>query len=91
MVAAGADLIDVGGESTRPGGAPVSEAVELARVVPVVRALAAALPAPVPLSIDTYKAGVAAAALSALCAGRTSCACWRRRRSMPLESCSRRR
>ncbi len=65
MVAAGADLIDVGGESTRPGGTPVGEAVELARVVPVVRALAAVLPASVPISIDTYKAGVAAAALEA--------------------------
>ncbi len=65
MVAAGADLIDVGGESTRPGSLPVGEAVELPRVIPVVRALAAALPASVPVSIDTYKAAVAAAALEA--------------------------
>ena len=65
MVVAGADLIDVGGESTRPGSAPVGEAIELARVIPVVRALAVALPESIPISIDTYKAGVAAAALEA--------------------------
>lgn len=61
MVANGADLIDVGGESTRPGAPRVEEDVELARVVPVISALAAQLP--VPISIDTTKAGVARAAL----------------------------
>jgi dihydropteroate synthase len=57
----GADLIDVGGESTRPGAQPVSAADERARVLPVIRALAGRLR--VPLSIDTYKAEVARAAL----------------------------
>jgi dihydropteroate synthase len=61
LAAAGADLIDVGGESTRPGAEPVDEAVELERVMPVVEALAGALP----LSIDTSKAAVARAALAA--------------------------
>ena len=61
MAADGADVIDVGGESTRPGAAPVSEAEELRRVLPVIeriRGLAT-------ISIDTTKAVVAAAALSA--------------------------
>src|SRR5450432_4115267 len=65
MLAAGADIIDIGGESTRPQGAqPVSEAEELGRVLPVVRAIVAEHPTAV-LSIDTVKAGVAAAALDA--------------------------
>ncbi len=59
----GAAVLDVGGESTRPGAAPVSAADELERVLPVVRALAA--DARVPVSIDTTKASVAAAALEA--------------------------
>jgi dihydropteroate synthase len=63
MVAAGADIIDVGGESTRPGAAPVSEREEGRRVLPVIEALASRVP--VPISIDTYKAAVADAALSA--------------------------
>ncbi len=63
MVEAGADLIDVGGESTRPGAAPVPEPEELRRVVPVVEALARRLS--VPISVDTYKASVAEAALAA--------------------------
>ena len=63
MEAAGADLIDVGGESTRPGAEPVSADEELARVLPVVRALHGRLR--VPISIDTYKAGVARAAIDA--------------------------
>jgi dihydropteroate synthase len=63
LVAAGADILDVGGESTRPGSLPLGEAEELARVIPVVRALAAELDTI--LSIDTYKAGVARAALAA--------------------------
>jgi dihydropteroate synthase len=64
MVAEGADLLDVGGESTRPGHADVAEADETRRVVPVVAALHEALPR-VPLSIDTTKPGVAEAALDA--------------------------
>lgn len=63
MVDAGADIIDVGGESTRPGAAPVTEQDELARVVKAIRAIAASIS--VPISIDTSKAGVAAAALQA--------------------------
>ena len=59
----GADLIDVGGESTRPGAAPVSAEEELHRVIGVVEALASEVD--VPLSIDTSKAEVAQAALSA--------------------------
>jgi dihydropteroate synthase len=64
MVDEGADLLDVGGESSRPGHADVSAGDEIARVVPVVAALRAALPE-TPLSIDTTKAVVAAAALDA--------------------------
>ncbi len=64
MVDEGADLLDVGGESTRPGHASVDAAEEIARIGPVVRALRAALP-DVPLSIDTTKAEVAVVALDA--------------------------
>jgi dihydropteroate synthase len=64
MVEEGADLLDIGGESTRPGHADVSAADEIARVVPVVAALRAALPE-TPLSIDTTKATVAAEAMDA--------------------------
>lgn len=63
MVAAGADLIDVGGESTRPGAAPVGLDEELARVIPVVTALAQAVP--VPISVDTCKPEVMSAAVAA--------------------------
>jgi dihydropteroate synthase len=63
FVQAGADLLDVGGESTRPGSQPVSLEQEVARVLPVVRALAGELD--VLISIDTYKAQVAEAALKA--------------------------
>jgi dihydropteroate synthase len=59
----GADLIDVGGESTRPGAEPVSEVEELRRVVPVIEQLARKVS--VPISIDTAKAPVARAALAA--------------------------
>jgi dihydropteroate synthase len=59
---AGADLVDVGGESTRPGAGRVDAATETARVLPVIRELVAA---GVPLSIDTTRAAVAAAALAA--------------------------
>jgi dihydropteroate synthase len=61
MVADGADIVDVGGESSRPGAAPVPEAIELARVIPVIEALAPR----VRISIDTVKPAVAAAALAA--------------------------
>jgi dihydropteroate synthase len=64
MVEDGADLLDVGGESSRPGHVAVDAAVEAGRVVPVIRALRAALP-DVPLSIDTTKPSVAAAAVEA--------------------------
>jgi dihydropteroate synthase len=63
MEADGADLIDVGGESTRPGADPVPAAEELRRVRPVLEALCGRLR--IPVSIDTYKAEVAAAALAA--------------------------
>ncbi len=63
MVEEGADIIDVGGESTRPGASPVPDEEEKARVLPVIEALAATLP--VPVSVDTYKASVARAALAA--------------------------
>jgi dihydropteroate synthase len=63
MVAEGADLIDVGGESSRPGAAYIDERTELDRVLPVIEELAAATD--VPLSIDTRKAAVARAALAA--------------------------
>jgi len=62
MQEAGADIIDIGGESTRPGAEAVSEADELARVIPVIKRLAGRLR--IPISIDTYKAGVARVALS---------------------------
>jgi dihydropteroate synthase len=62
MRAAGADLIDVGGESTRPGARRVDAEEERRRVVPVIRELAGA---GVPMSIDTYRGSVAAAALEA--------------------------
>jgi dihydropteroate synthase len=61
MEAEGADIIDVGGESTRPGADAVSAEEEAARVLPVVRGLAVRLR--IPISIDTYKAQVARAAL----------------------------
>jgi len=64
MVAEGADILDVGGESTRPGHHPVSVEEEIARVVPVIAAIHATLPE-VPISVDTSKAPVAAAALDA--------------------------
>jgi dihydropteroate synthase len=64
MKAEGAEIIDVGGESTRPGHHPVVEEEELERVIPVIRAIRAALPSVI-ISIDTYKANVAAAALAA--------------------------
>lgn len=64
MAAEGADLLDIGGQSTRPGHAEISAEEELTRAVPVVAAVRAALPG-MPLSIDTTSARVAAAALDA--------------------------
>ena len=63
LVDEGADALDVGGESTRPGALPVAEDEERRRVLPVIAALAARVP--VPLSVDTSKAGIAEAALDA--------------------------
>ncbi len=64
MAEEAADLLDIGGESSRPGHAPVSEEDELARTIPVVKAVRARLPR-MPISIDTIKPGVASAALDA--------------------------
>ncbi|WPK12902.1 dihydropteroate synthase [Lysinibacillus louembei] len=63
LVADGAKIIDIGGESTRPGHTPISEQEEIERVVPIIRALAKEVPAI--LSVDTYKANVARAAIEA--------------------------
>ncbi len=63
MVSEGAHIIDVGGESTRPGHEPVSAEEEIRRVVPVIEALAKEIT--VPISIDTFKSEVAIAAIEA--------------------------
>lgn len=63
MVEEGADFIDIGGESSRPGSEPVSEEEEISRVIPVVEALVQKIP--VPVSVDTYKANVALRAAGA--------------------------
>ncbi len=63
LVEQGADILDIGGESTRPGAAPVAEAEEIARVVPVIEGLRARWPGPI--SIDTMKPAVARAAVAA--------------------------
>lgn len=82
LVAEGAEMIDVGGESTRPRALPVAESEELRRVVPVIARLARETS--VPISIDTRKPGVAEAALDAgaviindIAANRTDAAMWR--------------
>ena len=82
LVAQGAEILDVGGESTRPGAVPVSEAEELRRVIPVIEQLTRLVK--VPVSIDTVKPGVAKAALAAgaslvndVAANRTDDAMWR--------------
>lgn len=81
MVKQGADLLDVGGESTRPGAEMVTEAEEMRRVLPVIEALATRVD--VPISIDTVKPAVARAALAAgasvvndIAANRTDEAMW---------------
>jgi dihydropteroate synthase len=63
LIDEGADILDIGGESTRPGAEPVSLQQELARVIPVIEALSSTTP--VPLSIDTYKPEVMRAAIHA--------------------------
>ncbi len=63
MASQGADIIDIGGESTRPGSQPLTEDEELRRVIPVIERLSDEIP--VPLSIDTYKTTVAGQALRA--------------------------
>ena len=63
MTDEGADILDVGGESTRPGAEPLDDEEERRRVVPVIEGLASRLR--VPISVDTYKASTAAAALAA--------------------------
>jgi dihydropteroate synthase len=63
MEAEGADIIDIGGESTRPGAEPVGARDEIARILPVLDGLAGRLR--IPISVDTYKADVARAALGA--------------------------
>lgn len=82
LVTEGADLLDIGGESTRPDAAPVDEAEELARVVPVIRELARRNLGPI--SVDTMKPAVARAALEAgaaivndVAANRSDDAMWR--------------
>jgi dihydropteroate synthase len=82
LVEQGAEIVDVGGESTRPGALPVAEAEELRRVIPVIERLAGQIK--VPISIDTVKPGVARAALTAgasivndVAANRTDDALWR--------------
>src|SRR5208282_3944411 len=82
LVGQRADILDIGGESTRPGAEPVSEAEELHRVIPVIEKLAAKVK--IPISVDTMKPAVARAALQAgasmvndVAANRTDDAMWR--------------
>ncbi len=63
MAAAGADIIDIGGESTRPGAAPLSREEELRRIIPLIELLSAEFT--VPISVDTYKSSVAKKAIEA--------------------------
>ena len=63
MVCDGADIIDMGAESTRPGSSPISDAEELARLIPALKAVRGQIS--VPISVDTYKSGVARRALEA--------------------------
>lgn len=67
FIAAGATIIDIGGESTRPGSVPVSEAEELSRVIPAIRHIRSSIPeaANIAISIDTYRARVAEEACAA--------------------------
>ncbi len=63
LIAEGADILDIGGESTRPGADPVGEAEEIARVAPLIAAIRAE--SSIPISVDTMKPGVARAAVTA--------------------------
>ena len=63
LIKEGADLLDVGGESSRPGAEPVAAATELARILPVVRGIRER--SEIPISVDTYKASVASAVIEA--------------------------
>src|SRR3989338_159036 len=63
LITQGADMIDVGGESTRPGSLPVSEKEEISRIIPTIKSLAKKVK--VPISVDTYKESVALEALEA--------------------------
>jgi dihydropteroate synthase len=63
FVADGADILDVGGESTRPGSTPITADLEKARILPLIAAIRAEMD--IPISVDTYRAEVAAAALDA--------------------------
>ena len=63
MIRDGADVVDIGGESTRPGSTKISDEEEIARVVPVIEAVKREFD--IPVSIDTYKSGVARAAAEA--------------------------
>ncbi len=65
MVEEGADIIDVGGESTRPGSRRIEAGEQIRRVVPIIERLRGSLPAAIPISIDTTRAEVAATALAA--------------------------
>ena len=64
MVNSGAGILDIGGQSTRPGAELITETIEIERVVPIIEAIHAVLPQ-IPISIDTYHAGVAKAAINA--------------------------
>lgn len=64
MVNSGASILDIGGQSTRPGAELVSESIEIERVLPIIEAVKATIPQ-IPISIDTYNAKVALAALNA--------------------------
>ena len=63
LIAEGADIIDVGGESTRPGAIPISAEEEIKRIIPTIRRLAEKIA--IPISVDTYKTSVAKEALEA--------------------------
>ena len=63
MIEAGADIIDIGGESTRPGYTVLPEEEEIRRAVPIIEAVKAAFD--IPVSLDTYKPGVALAGIAA--------------------------
>lgn len=79
---AGADILDIGGESTRPFASPVDEAEELRRVLPVIEGLAGRVP--VPISIDTQKPGVARAAVAAGASIINDVAAWKMDKSMAI-------